>query len=109
MNAQAQLARRLLALVQHLHLLIPALRASALSPEEEALRAKLEEAEEALRTGRVVGRMNELWALLGTLKAARGAAQTQWAVVDEDGLARLVQVRPSSVALNGSLYLMALV
>ena len=88
---------------------IPALRASALSPEEEALRAKLEEAEEALRTGRVVGRMNELWALLGTLKAARGAAQTQWAVVDEDGLARLVQVRPSSVALNGSLYLMALV
>ena len=71
MNAQAQLARRLLALVQHLHLLIPALRASALSPEEEALRAKLEEAEEALRTGRVVGRMNELWALLGTLKAAR--------------------------------------
>ncbi|KZV62284.1 hypothetical protein PENSPDRAFT_692653 [Peniophora sp. CONT] len=91
-NAQAQLARRLLALVQHLHLLIPALRASALSPEEEALRAKLEEAEEALRTGRVVGRMNELWALLGTLKAARGAAQTQWAVVDEDGLARLVQI-----------------
>jgi len=79
-------------LVQHLHLLIPALRASALSPEEETLRAKLEEIEGALRAGRLVGRMNELWALLGTLKASRGAAATQWAVVDEDGLSRLVQI-----------------
>ena len=46
---QTQLTHRVLKLVQHLHLLIPALRSSALRPEEEALRAALEEIDEEVR------------------------------------------------------------
>jgi nuclear pore complex protein Nup54 len=92
---QARLSTRLLSLARHLHLLIPSLRASALSSEEEALRVLLQELEGALRSGSLVGKMNELWARTSALRAAQagiGADRTQWAVVDEDGLAELVQV-----------------
>lgn len=94
---------RLLKLVQHLHLLIPALRSSSIRPEEEALRAALEEIDEEIRKpggmGRMRGKLNELWALVGAVRAARernrmGGADSniEWAVVDEDGLARIAQV-----------------
>ncbi|KAI0267500.1 nucleoporin complex subunit 54-domain-containing protein [Gloeopeniophorella convolvens] len=101
-RVQAQLTHRLLRLVQHLHLLVPALRASAIRPEEEALRAALEELDAELRRpggmGRIVGRLNELWALVGAVNAVRGGARgaaadgVEWAVVDEDGLGQIVQI-----------------
>lgn len=42
------------------------------------------------------GKLNELWALLGAVNAAKERARNgtgEWAVVDEDGLAQLTQVR----------------
>lgn len=100
---QTQLTHRVLKLVQHLHLLIPALRSSALRPEEEALRTALEEIDEEVRrpggTGRIRGKLNELWALVGAVTAARerdrrsSGAGVEWTVVDEDGLAQIAQVR----------------
>ncbi|KAI0058469.1 hypothetical protein BV25DRAFT_1239656 [Artomyces pyxidatus] len=100
--AQAQLTHRLLKLVQHLHLLIPALRSSSIRPEEEALRAVLEEIDGEIRRpggmGRIVGKLNELWALVGALNAmrsghSRGVSDgVEWAVVDEDGLNQIVQI-----------------
>ncbi|TFK75520.1 hypothetical protein BDN72DRAFT_757282, partial [Pluteus cervinus] len=93
---QTQLTQRLLAFIQHLHLLIPAVRSSSLRPEEEQLRGQLEEIAEEIRRGRLKGRLNELWALLGAVNASRpgGAAGGvgDWAVVDEDGLAQISQI-----------------
>jgi len=100
---QTQLTHRLLRLVQHLHLLIPALRSSSIRPEEEALRAALEEIDEEIRRpggmGRMRGKLNELWALVGAISAAREREQkggadgsVEWAVVDEDGLAQIAQI-----------------
>ncbi|KAH9848107.1 nucleoporin complex subunit 54-domain-containing protein [Lenzites betulinus] len=97
---QTQLTHRVIKLVQHLHLLIPALRSSALRPEEEALRTALEEIDDEVRrpggTGRIRGKLNELWALVGAVTAARQQDRrtggVEWAVVDEDGLAQIAQV-----------------
>ena len=93
----------MLRLVQHLHLLVPALRSSALRPEEEALRAALEDVDADVRRpggagpGRLRGKLNELWALVGTLIAARERNREEggvgWAVVDEEGLAQIAAVR----------------
>ena len=90
---QTQLTHRLLGIVKHLHLLVSALRSSALKPEEEALRVTLEDFESEVRRpggmGRLVGKLNELWALVGTLKAMHAAnfgGRMEWAVVDEEGL-----------------------
>ena len=101
---QTQLTHRLLRLVQHLHLLIPTLRSSSIRPEEEALRAALEEIDEEIRRpggmGRMRGKLNELWALIGAVKAVRerdakgvSDGNVEWAVVDEEGLAQIAQVR----------------
>jgi nuclear pore complex protein Nup54 len=98
---QTQLTQRIMRVVQHLHLLIPSVRSSALRPEEEVLRGKLEEIEEEMRRGRVKGRLNELWALIGAVGAGvekaggssgGGGAAGEWAVVDEDGLAQIAQI-----------------
>lgn len=50
--------------------------------------------------GRMRGKLNELWALIGAVKAirerdARGVpdGNVEWAVVDEEGLAQIAQVR----------------
>jgi nuclear pore complex protein Nup54 len=94
---QTQITHRLLKMLQHLHLLIPAVRSSAIRPEEEALRTRLEEIEDELRKGRVKSKVNELWALVGAVSAdvERGSRGTggEWAVVDEEGMAQIVQVR----------------
>ncbi|KAG5651339.1 hypothetical protein H0H81_009027 [Sphagnurus paluster] len=96
--AQVQVTHRLLAFAQHLHLLIPAIRSSAIRPEEEALRGQLEEIEEDVRRGRIRGKLNELWALIGAVNAAteRGSGGNgtsgEWAVVDEEGLAQIAQI-----------------
>jgi nuclear pore complex protein Nup54 len=90
--------------VQHLHLLIPTLRSSSIRPEEEALRAALEEIDDEIRRpggmGRMRGKLNELWALIGAVKAVRerdakgvSDGNVEWAVVDEEGLAQIAQVR----------------
>ena len=99
-NAQTQLIQRLMRLVQHLHLLIPAVRSSSIRVEEEELRSKLEEMEEELKRSRVKGKLNEMWALLGAVGAfmerGRGdgqGGQGEWAVVDDEGLAQITQVR----------------
>ena len=91
---QTQITHRLLKLIQHLHLLIPALRSSAIRPEEEALRVRLEEIEEAVRRGRLRGKLNELWAVVGALvNGAKGVQEgTEWTVVDDEGLAQIAQV-----------------
>jgi nuclear pore complex protein Nup54 len=82
-----------------LHLLIPAIRSSSIRPEEEQLRGKLEEIEEEVKRGRMKGKLNELWALIGAVNAARergggksGGTSGEWAVVDEEGLAQIAQV-----------------
>ena len=88
---QTQIVHRLLMFVQHLHLLIPSVRSSAIRPEEEENRGKLEEIEEELRKGRVKGRLNELWALHGAVNASieRGRSGVEWAVADDEGWGRL--------------------
>ena len=95
---QTQLTQRVMHLIQHLHLLIPSIRSSALRSEEEALRGKLEELEEELRRGRIKGRLNELWALIGAIGAGGkrnsggSGSEGEWAVVDEEGLAQVAQI-----------------
>lgn len=72
------------------------MRSSAIRPEEEALRSRLEEIEEELRRGRVTAKLNELWALLGAVSASvesGKASAGEWAVVDEEGMAQIIQVR----------------
>ncbi|KZT04934.1 uncharacterized protein LAESUDRAFT_682065 [Laetiporus sulphureus 93-53] len=97
---QTQLTHRVLKVVQHLHLLIPSLRSSAIRPEEEALRAVLEDIDQEIRrpggTGRMRGKLNELWALVGAVTAARerdrNAGGVEWAVVDDEGLSQIAQI-----------------
>ncbi|KAH8829132.1 nucleoporin complex subunit 54-domain-containing protein [Flagelloscypha sp. PMI_526] len=93
-----QITQRLLHFVQHLHLLLPAVRSTPIRPEEENLRARLEEVEEEVRRGRLKGKMNELWAIIGAIRASKererghtpnGGKDGEWVVVDEDGLAQL--------------------
>lgn len=100
-----QLTHRVLRVVQHLHLLVPALRSSSIRPEEEALRAALEEIDEEIRRpggmGKMRAKLNELWALVDAVRAARERIRqegtVEWAVVDEDGLAQIAQVCLPSV------------
>lgn len=99
---EAQLSMRVIALVQHLHLLLPSVRSSAIRPEEEALRATLESIQDELTRpggmGRVRGKMNELWALVGAVAAQRERERRArpdgpgWTVTDEDGLQRITQI-----------------
>jgi len=59
------------------------------------MRGKLEEIEDEIRKGRVKGRLNELWALLGAVNASieRGrGGMGEWAVVDDEGLGQIAQV-----------------
>lgn len=103
-SQHTQISHRLLKLIQHLHLLIPAVRSSAIRPEEEELRVALEVIEEEIRrpggTSKMRAKLNELWALVGAVNAARESArkggidgQTEWTVVDDEGLKQIAQVR----------------
>ncbi|THH32835.1 hypothetical protein EUX98_g1332 [Antrodiella citrinella] len=97
---QTQLTQRVMRVVQHLHLLIPALRSSSIRAEEETLRARLEEIAEEIKRpgglGRLKGKLNELWAFIGALNAAKDRDRKDsgrgWAVVDEDGLTQIAQI-----------------
>ncbi|KAH7337438.1 hypothetical protein B0J17DRAFT_662985 [Rhizoctonia solani] len=90
-----ELSRRVRGLARQLHMLIPAVRRSALSPEEEELRRKLLALEEGAGLARLAGRMNELWAMAGSIQARgkeAGNNRIEWAVVDEDGLASIARI-----------------
>ncbi|KAJ3490044.1 hypothetical protein NLI96_g1728 [Meripilus lineatus] len=97
---QIQLTQRILRVVQHLHLLLPTLRSSAIRPEEEELRVALEKIDEEVRRpggiGKLRGKLNELWALLGAVNAARERDRMnggiEWAVVDEEGLGHIAKI-----------------
>ena len=108
-NNHILLFQRVVRLSQHLHLLIPLVRSSALRPEEEQLRARLEATEDELRRGNASkGRMNEMWGVVGQLTALKaregmetGGEGKEWAVVDEEGLRRLSRVRvPSPTGMS---------
>lgn len=94
------LSQRVLSLILHLHLLIPAIRSTAIRPEEEKLRTELDQIEEEMRRGSVGrGKMNELWGVVGQLAALRqqgggnnGMEGLEWRVVDQEGLERITWV-----------------
>lgn len=103
-SIQSQTQHRLLCLIQHMHLMLPTVRSTAIRPEEEALRLALEEIEEEIRRpggmSKMRGKLNELWALVGAINAARERGRrvgldgtSEWTVVDEEGLKQIAQVR----------------
>ena len=106
-NNHTLLFQRVVRLSQHLHLLIPLVRSSAIRPEEEQLRGRLEGMEDDLRRGSASkGRMNEIWGVIGqltALKAREGMEASgegnEWAVVDEEGLRRLARVSSDFIVL----------
>lgn len=65
----------------------------------------LEDIDEEVRRpggiGKMRAKLNELWALVGALSASREQDAKEggagWAVVDEDGLERIAQVRASGL------------
>ncbi|KIL66124.1 hypothetical protein M378DRAFT_75814 [Amanita muscaria Koide BX008] len=94
---QTQITQRLMRFIQHLHLLIPALRSSSITPEEEQLRGKLQDIDEEIKKTRLKAKLNELWALLGATVASRQGGKPvngsgEWAVVDEEGVAQIAQI-----------------
>lgn len=117
---QTSLHQRLMGLAKRSHLLIPALRGHSITRQEEQLKSLLQSCELELETisslsasGRTIadasavqhrlrGRINELWAILGTLKAKReaaaavaastGNAPLEWAVVDESAIEDVVKI-----------------
>lgn len=91
-----------------MHLMLPTVRSTAIRPEEDALRVALEEIEEDIKrpggVGKMRGKLNELWALVGAINAARERGRkagldgtSDWTVVDEEGLKQIAQVRFSHV------------
>ena len=118
---QTSLHHRLISIARKIHLLIPALRGQSVTLKEEQLKSILQNCELELEslslsagsknssgqfnyTTRLRGRVNELWALLGNVKAKREAMlaqegghgkQLEWAVVDESALEDVAKVSPS--------------
>lgn len=116
---QISLHHRLISIARRIHLLIPALRGQSVTLREEQLKSILQNCEMELEsissgvdgksgtsnsynyTTRLRGRINELWALLGNVKAKREVAltspgtanQLEWAVVDEGALDDVAKVR----------------
>jgi len=115
---QTSLHHRLIGIARKIHLLIPALRGQSVTLKEEQLKSILQNCEMELEsislgidgrstggngnyTTRLRGRINELWALLGNVKAKREASmindgngnQLEWAVVDESALEDVAKVR----------------
>ncbi|KAF7290420.1 C2H2-type domain-containing protein [Mycena chlorophos] len=112
--AHVRLYQKLLGVVVHLHLLIPAVRGGAVRIEEENIRGMLEEiradvgvgaaqgngnggSRAMAHAGRLRAKIAELWALVGALSAARDTSSNaqatgEWKVVDEEGLARIAQI-----------------
>ncbi|KAN0065458.1 hypothetical protein ACQY0O_001294 [Thecaphora frezii] len=107
-SRQTQLHHRLVSLVSKCGVLIPALRGKSIGPHEEKLLAILEACEREIVGVKGVGgarlraKINELWAMLGVVRAKREAIAregrrdgTEWAVVDEEGLERVAKILSS--------------
>lgn len=119
LKRQSALHHRVVGIAKKSHVLVPALRGSAVTREEEQLRLKLETCQAELggsngaggmngqsamgsstaATSRLRARVNEMWAVLGAVKAKREAlerqgkkASVEWAVVDEDGAQQVTNV-----------------
>ena len=120
---QTTLHHRLIGLAKRIHLLIPALRGHSITYGEEQLKNLLHVCETELESissmaaahqasdggrnsqaqHRLRGRINELWALLGTLKSKREAAKSandgnaplEWAIVDESAIEDVVKILAS--------------
>jgi nuclear pore complex protein Nup54 len=120
---QTSLHHRIISIARRIHLLIPALRGQCVTLKEEQLKSILQNCEIELEsislgldgrpnggvssgnnnynyTTRLRSRINELWALLGNVKAKREATmandgnanQLEWAVVDESALEDVAKV-----------------
>ncbi|UZJ54952.1 hypothetical protein CBS101457_004272 [Exobasidium rhododendri] len=123
---QTSLHHRIISIARRIHLLIPALRGQSVTLKEEQLKSILQNCEMELEsislgldgrpnggiggngnnhnyTTRLRGRINELWALLGNVKAKREAtmandstsSQWEWAVVDETALEDVAKILSS--------------
>lgn len=93
-QTHAALQSRLTALVAKSSALSPG-RNSSVRREEEELRVELEGIQG--ETEGVKQRGNELWAGVGGLKARRREEEASgWGVADEEGLRRILEVRPFS-------------
>jgi len=83
---------RLTALVARAAALSPA-RAAGLRADEDALRVELERARGEV--DRVRAKAGELWAGVGAVKKRKEEGDgVEWAVSDEEGLRRVLEVRP---------------
>lgn len=116
MKRQAALHHRIVSIARKSHVLIPSLRGTNVTKEEEALRSKLEACEAELESaggseggglsggagatsGRLRARVNELWSMLGAVKTRREMLEqegrkpsVEWAVVDERGVQEVANV-----------------
>lgn len=95
------LSHRLLSVLVNSPLLIPTLRSTPIRREEEQLHEQLEALSQDLDgpggMGRVKGRVNELWAVVGALRARRerGGKREGWGMEDS-ALEELAGVSGSS-------------
>ncbi|KZT59956.1 hypothetical protein CALCODRAFT_481044 [Calocera cornea HHB12733] len=100
---ETYLHHRILAISARLHLLMPELRAKPISPEEEALAAALQSLDAEMTagtgSGRMRGKVNELWTALGAYKAMKeremrdgGKEGPEWIVADEQGFEDIKRV-----------------
>ncbi|PWN24083.1 hypothetical protein BCV69DRAFT_19733 [Microstroma glucosiphilum] len=117
MKRQAALHHRIVSIARKSHVLIPSLRGTSVTKEEEALRSKLEACEAELESaggsdgsglggsgsgatsGRLRARVNELWSMLGAVKTRREMLEqegrkpsVEWAVVDERGVEEVANI-----------------
>jgi nuclear pore complex protein Nup54 len=121
MKRQTALHHRIVSIARKSHVLIPSLRGTSVTKEEEALRSKLEACEAELESaggseggglggsggvggagatnGRLRARVNELWSMLGAVKTRREMLEqegrkpsVEWAVVDERGVEEVANV-----------------
>lgn len=114
---QTSIHHRLIGIAKRIHLLIPAIRGHSITLKEEQLKSLLHACEMELESismnaggvgasgsgtasmhHRLRGRINELWAQIGSTKAKREAMGNngnllEWAVVDEGAINDVVKVR----------------
>ncbi|EJU01373.1 hypothetical protein DACRYDRAFT_116549 [Dacryopinax primogenitus] len=100
---ETYLHHRILAISARLHLLMPDLRTKPISPEEEALATALQSLDAEMNSGtgsgRMRGKVNELWTALGAYKAMKerdirdgGKDSREWVVADEQGFEDMKRV-----------------
>jgi len=98
-----RLHHRILAISGRLHLLMPDLRSKPISPEEEGLAAALQSLDAEMNSGtgsgRMRGKVNELWTAFGAYKAMKeremrdgGKEAMEWVIADERGFEDIKRV-----------------